>query len=133
MATLLLKATVLWAVIGLGAVGNGVVREALLEPALGSTLALVLSGLLLSVLILGVAYVGAPWYGRQSGAVLMGLGGYWLILTVAFESGVGFLVLGQSPEEILRQYSLAGGNLWSVVLAVITVAPWLAARIPRFV
>lgn len=60
MATLWLKATVLWAVIGVGAVGNGMAREALLDPALGSTLALVLSGLLLSVMVLGVAYVGAP-------------------------------------------------------------------------
>lgn len=131
MAVLLLKATALWVAIGVGAVGNGLLREAVLAPALGSTLALATSGLLLSVLVLALAYVGAPWYGRQSGAVLAALGAYWLVLTVAFESGLGLLVLGQSPEEVLRQYSLADGNLWPVVLAIITLAPWLAARMRR--
>lgn len=131
MAVLLLKATALWVAIGVGAVGNGLLREAVLAPALGSTLALATSGLLLSVLVLSVAYVGAPWYGRQPGGVLAALGAYWFVLTVAFESGLGLLVLGQSPEAIFRQYSLADGNLWSVVLAIITLAPWLAARVRR--
>ncbi|PWG65800.1 hypothetical protein [Sediminicurvatus halobius] len=115
------------------AIGNGAVREAALEPALGPTLGLVTSGLLLSVLVLAVAYAGAPCYGRQPATVLAALGVYWLVLTVAFELVLGVLVLRQSGDELLAQYSPAGGNLWLLVLATITIAPWLAARLRRLI
>ncbi len=125
---MILKATILWFVIGILAVGNGVMREALLEPGLGPSLGLAASGLLLALLVLGVAYIGAPWYGRQSQATLLGLGVYRLVLTILFESGLGLILLEQSWEHVLRQYSLAGGNLWLLVLSAITVAPWLAGK-----
>lgn len=125
---LLLKATVLWGAIGVLAVGNGVVREALLEPALGPILGLSASGISLSVLVLLVAYAGAPWLGHQPAARLAGIGVYWLVLTLLFETGLGWLVLAQSPEDLLRPYSFAGGNLWLLVLAVVTAAPWLAGK-----
>ena len=123
-----LKATILWVVIGALAVGNGTVRETLLGPALGPTLGLAVSGLVLSALVLLVAYLGSPWYGRQSTPFLAGIGAYWLVLTILFESGLGLLVSGQTWEQVLRQYTFAGGNLWVLVLAVITVAPWLTAK-----
>ena len=122
------KATVLWVIIGVLAVVNGVVRETLLEPALGPTLGLAVSGLVLSALVLLVAYLGSPWYGRQSTPFLAGIGAYWLVLTILFESGLGLLVSGHTWEQVLGQYTFAGGNLWVLVLAVITVAPWLTAK-----
>ncbi|QIT55292.1 hypothetical protein HC341_08795 [Aquisalimonas sp. 2447] len=125
------KATVLWAAIGILAAVNGVVRDTLLEPALGPTLALTLSGLMLSVLVLLVTYGGSPWYKSRSTPFLVGIGVYWLVLTILFESGLGLLVSGQTWEQVLRQYTFAEGNLWVLVLTVITVAPWLTDKVRR--
>lgn len=56
-----LKALLIWVGILVLAVANGVLRESVLTPLLGTPAALVLSGLLLSALIIGVAYFSLPW------------------------------------------------------------------------
>lgn len=65
-----LKALVLWlAILGL-AMGNGMLREGVLIPALG--------GALLSVCIFLVALAGAPWYGPLSSRQWLRVGALWL-------------------------------------------------------
>jgi hypothetical protein len=51
------------------------------------------------------------------------VGGAWLALTVAFEFSFGRLVARQSWEELLRDYDLAHGRTWPLVLAWIAVGP----------
>lgn len=127
MAEVALKAFCLWLAILVLAVANGVLREAVLIPALGSAPGLILSGLLLSGLTLLVAYLGLPWLGAQGRQfILIGLG--WLVATLIFEFSVG-LLRGKPIDEILAAYTFKGGNIWPLVLLVIALAPWLAGRI----
>ena len=128
-AVALTKAAALWLAILALAMANGALREKWLVPTLGSIPALILSGVLLSGCILVVALLGAPWYGPLSGAQWLGIGALWLALTLAFEFGFGRLVQHKAWAELFEAYSFKGGNIWPLVLLVVLLAPWLAARL----
>ncbi|MCC5809057.1 MAG: hypothetical protein JJU06_01690 [Ectothiorhodospiraceae bacterium] len=128
MFNTLMRGAIAWCLIVPLAVLNGVLREALLEPLLGTTAGYALSGMLLSLCIFLVALGAVPRLAihQSSGYWLVGL--YWLVLTMAFEFTLGFL-LRTPPEQMLAQYTFADGNLWPIVLAVVVISPRLAARI----
>ena len=129
-AMTVLRALLVWVLLLLLAIANGVLREAGLIPRLGGPSGLVLSGLLLSALILVLAWWLLPWIGvRGHGPLLLtGLG--WLALTLGFEFTFG-LWRGRTLAELLAAYRFEGGNLWSLVLLVTAGAPWLAGRLRR--
>jgi hypothetical protein len=125
----ILKATALWLAILVLAMLNGTLREKWLVPSLGSFSALVLSGILLSACIFLVALAAAPWYGQLSSAQWLGVGALWLAMTLAFEFGFGRYVQHKAWSELLEAYAFKGGNLWPLVLAVVLISPWLAAKL----
>lgn len=126
--TTALKAFVVWMGILALAVANGVLREEVLIPRLGSTLGLISSGLVLSMLIVTAAYLTLPWMGTRRASEIVLIGIAWLLLTLAFEISFG-LVRGQSPAQLLEAYTFTGGNIWPVVLLVTTAAPYVAAKL----
>jgi len=126
---LLLKAIAVWLLILVLAVLNGGLREAVLLPAFGKPLALVLSGVLLCACIVAVALVLVPRLGPLRAAQALNLGLLWLALTLAFEFGFGRLVQGRPWRELLEAYTFADGNIWPLALAVTFFAPLIAVRI----
>jgi hypothetical protein len=124
-----LKAAALWLAILALAMLNGTLREKWLLPSLGSFAALILSGILLSASIFVVALLAAPWYGRLAPAQWLGVGALWLAMTLAFEFGFGRYVQHKAWSELLEAYAFKGGNLWPLVLAVVLISPWLAAKL----
>lgn len=122
------KAVILWLMLVLLAIGNGLVREQLLAPALGPAAALPLSGVSLAALILLAAYVFVPWFGRRRTLAWLAIGAGWLALTLVFEFGFGHYVLGRTWGEIRQVFDVAAGNLFVLALLVTLLAPWLAAR-----
>lgn len=123
------KALAIWFGILVLAIANGMFREAVLIPVLGTTSGLVLSGVLLSLLILIVAYFSLPWFGPAPLAKYIILGLSWLCLTLVFEFTFGYLIQGKHWSELLDAYTFKDGNIWPVVLLVVAVAPYIAARI----
>lgn len=123
-----LKAFAIWIMILVLAVLNGGLREMVFKPLLGTSASLVLSGLLLSGFIFGITYLLSSWLGGQSSRELIIVGLGWAVLTIVFEFVFG-LSQGQSWQELLAAYTFKEGNLWSVVLVVTALSPWLAARL----
>ena len=122
-----LKALAIWVGILMFAVLNGVLRETILIPQLGTATSLILSGVLLSVIILVIAYFSLPWLGARRLAELAVIGLGWLALTIVFEFSFG-LLQGKSWQVLLEAYMFKGGNIWPAVLVVIALALWLAAK-----
>lgn len=122
------RALLVWLAILLLAIANGILREALLLPALGMPMALWLSGVLLGLGILLVTYLLLPWLRAQGGRQCGAVGAGWLLLTLVFEFSFG-LWRGKSWPALLEAYTFADGNLWPLILVVIALAPWLAARL----
>ena len=125
------KALAVWLVILALAVANGMLREAVLIPALGHQTGLTASGIVLSLLVLLVALLATPWYGRLDPRRYWQIGGLWLVLTLVFEFGMGRLVSHKTWQELLDAYTFSGGNIWPAVLVVVLVAPRIAAWVRR--
>jgi hypothetical protein len=121
------KAVVLWAVILLLAIANGVLREAVLLPTLGRFAGLMTSGLILSLLIFLVAVFTAPWYGQLGARPYWYIGAFWLVLTLIFEFGFGRLAQHKPWQELIQAYTFSGGNVWPAVLVVVLISPRIAA------
>ena len=124
-----LKATALWFAVLALAMANGIAREKVLVPAIGPLAGLVASGITLSACVFLVALAAAPWYGRLSSARWLAVGMLWLAMTLAFEFGFGRLVQHKSWTELLEAYTFKGGNIWPLVLLVVLLAPWAAAKL----
>lgn len=116
-----------WVVCAAAAVANGILREATLEPRLGSPWAGAASVALLVGFVLLVAGLLArgPW-AKASPRALWGAGFAWLGLTVAFEFLFGHYVMGASWAELLAAYDVRSGSLWVLVPATMLLAPRLA-------
>lgn len=119
-----------WLVIAVVAVGNGILRTALIEPAIGEYPAHVVATLATGIpAFLGVMYLyfryGPIDHTEQE---LAGIGIFWLALTVAFEFGFGHYVVGHPWSRLLADYDLLAGRLWVLVLLTMLVGPLLVDR-----
>lgn len=122
------KAILVWLAILAVAMLNGVMREGILNPFFGKSIALPASGLILCGCILAAAVLATPWFGDLGSAGRWRIGMLWLVLTVGFELIVGY-AQHQSWSQLADAYTLEGGNLWPLVLFTALIAPWLGARI----
>ncbi len=74
----LVRAFIAWLMILGLATANGVLRESVLVPALGTTPGLMLSGVILSACVLAVALLLMPRLGPVSTRTCLGIGVFWL-------------------------------------------------------
>jgi lysylphosphatidylglycerol synthetase-like protein (DUF2156 family) len=111
-------------------VGNGALREAVYARRLGELRAHQLSTLTLVALLGGyVAALERRWpIARASDAALVGAA--WAAMTAEFELAFGHYVAHAPWSQLLRDYDLRKGRLWSLVLCTATLAP-AAARAVR--
>jgi hypothetical protein len=107
---------------------NGLIRENLLVQLVGAELALPLSGLLLSVVILLISILLLPVFGTTDNKTFLGIGLFWVALTLLFEFVFGHFVFGKSWSEIIQVFNIKNGNLFILVLSVTAIAPWLAGK-----
>ena len=111
------------------AVANGVFRAAWLVPTFGEHVARQISTVLLLVLFAGyIAGVMRIWPLRSAGAALA-VGAVWLVLTMAFEFGLGLFVSRLTWQQMLAEYDLAAGRLWALVPLWVAFAPYLFFRL----
>lgn len=111
------------------AVLNGVLRDGWYGKRLSELRAHQVSSLAGAVLF-GV-YIGAlsRVWGLESSAQALAVGMIWLAMTVGFEFLFGYHVAGHSWGRLLQEYNLLAGRLWVLILAWITVAPYVFYRL----
>lgn len=129
MALFMLKAVALWGVFLVLAFLNAMLREKLISPLLGQTSALPLSGVALSLFIFLTTLAFIPTFGVKSSNPCWALGGFWVLLTLAFEYLFGHYGMGKSWSEILPIFNVAQGNLMVLVLFTAFISPYLAWRL----
>ena len=127
--TVLVKAVALWFAILIIAIINGMFREIILIPIIGSSAGLIASGMILSVCIFSVVFFAVRWYGQLGSLQYWVIGIFWLVLTLLFEFGFGRFVQHKDWSDLIQAYTFKGGNIWPIVLLVTLVSPWLAARL----
>ncbi len=129
---MLLRATIIWFLLGFLAILNGAVREAFIRPAVGEQAGHVISTLIFCVVILAVAVVSLGWIGPASRRDALAVGIVWVLLAVAFEFLAGHFLFGNSWETLLADYDILRGRVWALVPFTTLLAPLWAYRIrPR--
>jgi hypothetical protein len=128
---MIVRALVVWAAIIPIAIGNGAFREAFLLPRLGVRRGKLVSGFTLSGMVFLVTLLTIRWMGLTTVSASLGVGVLWLICTVAFECVFGHWVARKPWSVLLKAYTFRDGELWPVVLLVVTLSPYLAARLLR--
>lgn len=124
-----LRALAVWCLLLLLAVLNGGVRDIWLSVRLGDPIARAISTLLLCGLILLATWLTIGWIRPTSSGAALGVGALWVVLTLAFEFGVGHYGFGKPWLELLADYDLSRGHIWIAVLVVTLLAPVWSARL----
>jgi hypothetical protein len=121
----------MWLLLLVAMVGLGAVRVLLLQPRLGEPLARQVGCVLGMCIILGMSGPFVRKLGSVSAGNLLGVGLFWLVLTVTFEFLFGRYVAGASWEALLTDYDVLRGRLWPLVLLTTLLAPslWGIARV----
>jgi hypothetical protein len=122
-----------WSLAWLGGVvigvANGVAREATYARRVGERTAHNLSGAAAIIAFAGYFSALQRRWPLASERDALGVGGRWLVMTVAFEFTFGRLVAKQSWSELLADYNVARGRTWPFVLAWIGVGPAVMRRV----
>ena len=128
---LLLRAGAIWFVIAILAIGNGAIRESILVPHLGQSLALPVSGISLSIIVFIVAYLSFPFFGKHDSRAYFLIGFQWVSMTLIFEFMFGHYVIGKSWSSLVQVFNIMSGDLFIIVLAVSLISPLFVAKIKR--
>jgi hypothetical protein len=126
------KSLLIWLSIIPLAILNGGLRQVLLESWLGESCAQIVSGIILCLLIFTVSFIFIPRIGRGTAKTYCIIGLLWVLLTIVFETGLGFLT-GMNCTEVIKAYDVTTGNLWSLVVIFTGIAPWLVAKIRKLI
>ncbi len=125
----ILKSVVVWLVIIAVETAHGIVRGLWIQPAIGDMPARQLGVPVACALNFLVAWLFIRWLRPTAGQALW-IGALWVVLTVAFEIGLG-LALGLPFARIAQDYDLTQGGLMPLGLLLLGLSPWLALRLRR--
>ena len=114
-----------WVLMAVLAVLNGIFREIVPIPRIGSYPGHVLSTGLLVLAILAVSALFFGWVPiRYTQVQLVLMGAVWVVMTVGFEFLVGYAE-GTPVSVTLGQYDVLAGELWIAVPLTLLLAPLL--------
>lgn len=118
-----------WLILAIAAVGNGILRQATYGRYMSDLAAHQVSTVTGILLVGGVVWaLTRRWpIGSANEAWIVGV--CWLLMTVMFEFGFGHYVAGQSWSQLLADYNLFAGRVWSLFLVWISVLPYLTWRL----
>ena len=121
----MLRYIILWFVMLVIAICNGLLRETTFGKRMPELRAHQLSTLIGAVLMgVFIWFVIHEWPPSSSGAALA-IGAVWLCLTVFFECLMGLVLRKRLLAEVLADYNLLAGRVWVLLLLWVMVAPWL--------
>jgi hypothetical protein len=128
---LFLKAAVIWFIIAIFAVINGIFRESIITPYFGEAVALPTSGITLSIIIFTITYYSFKLFDKNKYRTYLYIGIQWVTMTLIFEFVFGHYVIGKSWSELLHVFNILEGNLFIIALLASFFSPLLVARIKR--
>lgn len=125
---MLWNALLVWLLFMVGAILNGTLRVKMIIPITGEGLGHIISTVLLCAIILTITWHTINWIAPDSRQEAIGIGVFWLVLTLAFEFGMGHFISHLSWSEMLADYNVLKGRIWILVPLTTFFAPWWAAQ-----
>jgi hypothetical protein len=119
----------IWVMIALLAILNGIFRESILVSYLGQSMALSVSGITLCLIVFIVTYLYFPLFGKHHALTYFFIGLQWVFMTLLFEFFFGHYMMGKSWSDILQVFNIMKGNLFIIVLIISLFSPLFVAKI----
>lgn len=123
-----LRALAVWCLLMSAETVHGILRGLVLVPRIGDLPSRHVGTVVGSVLIFAIACLTIRWIGAASTPQLLRIGALWVLLTLAFEIGLGRL-LGISWQRIASDYRIDQGGWMPFGMLVVLASPWLAHRL----
>jgi hypothetical protein len=125
----LLRAIAIWMLIIFAESVHGTLRELFLAPLVGDFTARRIAFFVGLLLIFGITCFFIRWINAPTVKSLIIVGLMWMILTAAFEFGLGIFVFNYSWERMFEDYNLARGGLMGLGLLFLVFVPLIAAKL----
>jgi hypothetical protein len=122
-----IRAVAIWFAILVVASLNGALRDLVVAPRTGDTIARAISTVILCGLILLVTWYAIAWVRPGTPRQALGVGALWLALTLGFEFGAGRYA-GKPWSVILADYDVMRGRIWVLVPIITFLAPYWVGR-----
>ncbi len=117
------RAALVWLALLVGAVANGMLREAAITPRLGELRAHQVSCFTAIALFAAIVWLAARRAPFASSGQAWKVGALWAASTVLFEFAFGRFARGLDWGRLLGDYAVWRGRLWPLVLAAVWVLP----------
>lgn len=128
---MLIRYLLLWFVLAVVAVINGLVREATYGQLVGELAAHRISTITAILASGAVVWIASRAWPLDSAPRALAVGALWLVSTVSFEFVFGHYVAGHDWGRLLRDYDVSGGRLWPLFLLWLFALPYLAFMLRR--
>jgi hypothetical protein len=109
-------------------IANGVTRELVYKDAVGDLAAHQISTATAIGLFAGYFWLLQRRYPLADDRAALRVGAVWLGSTIVFEFGFGRAVDGKSWSELLADYDVTQGRVWTLVLAWLLLGPAVVRR-----
>lgn len=117
------KYLLVWLLLAVIAIGNGIVRQSTYASHVSDLAAHQISTVTAILATGGVVWIISHFWPIESSAQAWAIGLSWLLLTIAFEFGFGHYVAGHPWSRLLADYNLLAGRVWALFLIWIAVLP----------
>jgi hypothetical protein len=125
------KALGIWAILAVSAVIVAIFRVNVLLPEFDEQTAHQLGTLLYLIVQFIIIYFFIKKLKINETKTLLGIGSFWVFITIIFEFVFGHYVMGYSWQKLLADYNLLNGRLWILVLLNNLIAPLISRKIMK--
>ncbi len=108
---------------------HGIARGVFVVPYMGDLLSRQIGVVSGSILIFIVVIGLIKWLGITDRTTLLGVGIFWVVLTVVFEFALGYFAMGMPLNEIIAAFDPQRGSLMPFGLAFLAFSPLIAAAL----
>ena len=126
---LYVRAFIIWAIIAILEMLQGILRAKLLAPRTGDLRSRQIGVFTGSIIFFAVTMATLDWIGVASPTQAFAVGGLWLICMLVFEFSVGHFIFHFSWKWLLNDFNLLKGRLLALGMIFLAMSPYLAGKI----
>jgi len=126
---LYLKSLGIWIVLAVSAIVVATFRVGVLLPWFGEQTAHQLGTLLYLIVQFIIICLFIRKMKIKDVKTLLGIGFFWLVITIIFEFIFGHFVMGHPWQKLFADYNLFNGRLWVLVLINNLFSPLISGKI----
>jgi hypothetical protein len=123
---LYLKLLGVWFILAVSAIVVAIFRIGVLLPPFGDQTAHQLGTVLYLIVQFVIIFFFIKMMKIKKTKTLLGIGVFWVVITIIFEFVFGHYVMGHSWQKLFADYNLLNGRLWVLVLINNIAAPLIS-------